>query len=133
MENKQQNIRAIFRSHPEIKSVYLFGSRATGKAVKNSDYDFAILIDEDLSKGKRFDLRLRLMAEISKALKTDAVDVVILNDLASLFFKYAIIKEGKVVYQKNDMETAEFESRTLGLYFDFQSFLEEYNRSYLNR
>lgn len=132
MENENK-ICAIFELYPEIKSVYLFGSRAMGKAVKNSDYDFAILVDENLSKGKRFNLRLKLMAELSRAFKTDAVDVVILNDLVSLFFKYAIIKEGKVVYQRNDLETAEFESRTLGLYFDFQPFLEEYNRSYLNR
>lgn len=116
-----------------VKSVYFFGSRVTGKAVKNSDYDFAVLFDDTTSKEDRFDLKLKLMVKLLKAVKTDAVDLVVLNDLPSLFFRYIIIKEGKLIYQKNDLETVEFESRTLGLYFDFRPFLEEYNRSYLNR
>lgn len=126
-------LKPLFKSFSVVKSVYFFGSRVTGKAVKNSDYDFAVLFDDATSKEDRFDLKLKLMAKLSKALKTDAVDLVVLNDLPSLFFRYIIIKEGKLIYQKNDLETAEFESRTLGLYFDFRPFLEEYNRSYLNR
>lgn len=124
-------LKPLFMSFLVVKSVYFFGSRVTGKAVKNSDYDFAVLFDDATSKEDRFDLKL--MVKLSKALKTDAVDLVVLNDLPSLFFRYIIIKEGKLIYQKNDLETAEFESRTLGLYFDFRPFLEEYNRSYLNR
>lgn len=126
-------LKPLFKSFSIVKSIYFFGSRATGKAVKNSDYDFAVLLDDATSKEDRFDLKLKLMAKLSKALKTDAVDLVVLNDLPSLFFRYIIIKEGRLIYQKNDLETAEFESRTLGLYFDFRPFLEEYNRSYLNR
>lgn len=124
-------LESIFKSLPAVKSVYIFGSRATGKVVKNSDYDFAVLFDSSLPKENRFDLKLKLMTKLSCALGTDAVDVVVLNDLSSLFFKYIIIKEGKLIYQKSDLSTAEFESRTLGLYFDFRPFMEEYNRNYL--
>lgn len=126
-------LKSIFKSVPAVKSAYIFGSRATGKAVKNSDYDFAVLFDGSLSKENRFDLKLELMAKLSRALRTDAVDVVVLNDVSSLFFKYIILKEGKSIYQKSDLETAEFESRALGLYFDFRPFMEEYSRNYLMR
>lgn len=126
-------LKSIFKSVPAVKSAYIFGSRVTGKAVKNSDYDFAVLFDGSLSKENRFDLKLELMAKLSRALRTDAVDVVVLNDVSSLFFKYIILKEGKSIYQKNDLETAEFESRALGLYFDFRPFMEEYSRNYLMR
>lgn len=124
-------LKSVFKSLSAVKSAYIFGSRATGKAVKNSDYDFAVLLDSSLSKGNRFDLKLELMAKLSRALGMDAVDVVVLNDVSSLFFKYIILKEGKLIYQKNDLETAEFESRTMGLYFDFSPFMEEYGRNYL--
>ena len=124
-------IKSIFESFLAVKSAYIFGSRVAGKAVKNSDYDFAVLFGDGTSKEDRFDLKLKLMAKLSSALGTDAVDVVILNDLSSLFFKYIIIKEGKLMYQKSELEAAEFESRTLGLYFDFIPFMEEYNRNYL--
>lgn len=126
-------LKSIFKSVSVVKSAYIFGSRATGKTVKSSDYDFAVLFDSNLSKENRFDLKLELMAKLSRALRTDAVDVVVLNDVSSLFFKYIILKEGKSIYQKSDLETAEFESRALGLYFDFRPFMEEYSRNYLMR
>lgn len=47
--SNNNKICAVFKIHPEIKSVYLFGSRATGKVVKNSDYDFS-LFKKDIIK-----------------------------------------------------------------------------------
>jgi predicted nucleotidyltransferase len=42
--NQQElaNILSIFRNHPEIKKVILFGSRAKGTARPNSDIDLAV-------------------------------------------------------------------------------------------
>lgn len=36
-----KKIISIFNSYPEIKLVYLFGSRVSGKESALSDYDFA--------------------------------------------------------------------------------------------
>lgn len=132
LEINEPVLISIFKKDPVVRSVYFFGSRAVKRSVKNSDYDFAVLVDNKISKEERIDLRLALMDDLSKVFKVD-VDVIVINDLTSLFFKYSIIKEGKIIYQKNDVETAEFESRIMGLYFDFQPFLEMYNRAYLNR
>ncbi|MFN3740167.1 MAG: nucleotidyltransferase domain-containing protein, partial [Thermodesulfovibrionales bacterium] len=38
-------IKSIFADYPEIKLVYLFGSRAKGIAGQLSDYDFAVYCD----------------------------------------------------------------------------------------
>ena len=72
------------------------------------------------------------MGEISKIFKKN-VDVVVLNDIRSLYFKYIIIKEGKIIYKETDLSPVDFESKTLGIYFDFRPFLEDYNKAYVKR
>ena len=89
----------IFKKEQSVKLVYLFGSRATGKIGALSDYDFAVYLDEKNSK-KRFDLRLKLMGEISLKLKTDNIDLIILNDIDGPELKYNIIKEGILLMEK---------------------------------
>ena len=61
------------------------------------------------------------MGAISKIFKKE-VDIIVLNDIRSLFFKYIIMKEGKIIYQENEASVADFESKTLGMYFDFRPF-----------
>ena len=119
----------IFKDHP-ISAAYIFGSTAMETRSQESDVDIAVLLDKRLSKKARFALRLKLMEKIARALKKEA-DVVVLNDVASLFFKYVIISEGKVVYQKDESERADFECRLMGIYFDYQPFLELYNDNYV--
>ena len=79
--------------------MYFLGSRATGVAGPLSDYDFAFYINER-NKKKLFDIKFILMHKISRLLKTDNVDVVILNLTESPELKYNIIKEGELIYEK---------------------------------
>lgn len=113
-----------------VEFAYMFGSAATGNATLKSDIDIAVFMPDTLSKEERFDLRLVLMGHLSRLLKRD-VDVVALNDLLSLFFRYVIITEGRAFYEKRESRRMDFEMRTLGSYFDFQPFLEAYNRHYV--
>lgn len=124
-------LAGIFRKQP-VDFAYLFGSLATGNASKQSDIDVAIFTSGDLSKEERFALRLNLIGRLSRAVKRD-VDVVVLNDLSSLFFRYVIISEGKLLYQRSEGRRLDFENMTLGLYFDFRPFLDLYNRRYVQR
>lgn len=132
-ENIENNkdLRAIFRVN-SVVFAYLFGSQASGGSSKNSDIDIAVMLPWMVSKEERFETRLKLMSEVSKIFKKDS-DVIILNDTRSLFFKYVIIKEGKIIYQENEASEADFESKTLGMYFDFRPFLENYNNAYVKR
>jgi len=114
----------------QVGLVYLFGSRACGQANERSDYDFAVLLSPNLSKEERFELRLQLIGLFSQLTKKN-VDVVVFNDLASLFFQYVIIREGALLYQKSEEERIEFEERLLSRYFDFEPFLDQYNRQYV--
>lgn len=109
---------------------YLFGSQAHGTSGKESDTDIAILLPEHLTREQRFDTRLRLAGEISRLLHMP-VDLVILNDTASLLLRYAIITEGTTLYAISEDERITFESVTMANYFDFQPFLAEYHQHYV--
>ncbi|MBI5099550.1 MAG: nucleotidyltransferase domain-containing protein [Nitrospirae bacterium] len=118
-------ISTIRESHPEIKLVYLFGSQVTGKTGAMSDYDLAFYIDEKDIK-KLHDLKFSLMDEISRALKTDRIDLVILNLTESPELKYNIIKEGKLLFSEEPYKVL-IEPRILTEYFDFHDLLARYH------
>lgn len=65
-----------------IVSAYLFGSHAGRRAHRQSDVDVAVLLDPAVHAGAeaRFQERVRLSAWLVGELKTNLVDVVILND-----------------------------------------------------
>ena len=117
MQNSQDNYKKIFKKYPQVKLAYLFGSQANGAAGPMSDYDFAVYLDEKDS-AKRFDVRLNLMSQLGLLLKTDAVDVVVINDTESPDLKYDIIKEGKLILEKQPYKIL-IEPRILNEYFDF--------------
>ncbi|MEK6682147.1 MAG: nucleotidyltransferase domain-containing protein [Nitrospirota bacterium] len=118
-------IKPIIQSHPEIKLAYFFGSQATNKAGAMSDFDFAFYMDERDTK-KLFDLRFTLMDEIGRALKTDKVDIVILNLTESPELKYNIIKEGELIYNVEPFKVL-IEPKILNEYFDFRNLLISHN------
>ena len=125
MERGQsEKIISIFESFPGVKLVYFFGSKANGNGGPLSDYDFAVYLDEKDRK-KRFDTKLNLMKELSRALGTDAVDVVIFNDTESSELKYGIIRDGHVIYEQEPYRVL-VEPRVMNDYFDFIYGLRKY-------
>ena len=97
--NNVKDLVSVFQLYPQVKLVYFFGSRARGKEGPMSDYDFAVYLDEKDAKS-RFETRLSLMSKLSQRIGTDKIDVVVLNDTESPELRYNIIKEGKLVYEK---------------------------------
>lgn len=118
-------IKPIFESYPEIKLVYLFGSLVSGKTGPLSDIDLAFYIDER-DKKKLFELKFKLADEISRALGTDKVDIVILNLTDSPELKYNVIKEGELIFQRDPFKVL-VEPRILNDYFDFHAILSRHN------
>ncbi|MDI6802123.1 MAG: nucleotidyltransferase domain-containing protein [Thermodesulfovibrionales bacterium] len=112
---------SIFEVYPEIKLVYLFGSRATSKYGPLSDYDFAIYFDHK-DKNRIYEIKFELFDKISRLLKTDRIDVVVLNLIESPEMKYQIIKEGRLILEKEPFKVI-VEPKILNEYFDFQKML----------
>lgn len=127
-ENRKQ-LDQILKSEP-VELAYVFGSIITKDVARDSDVDIAVLLANNLTKEKRFQTRLGLATKLARLFKKD-VDVVVINDVKSLFFKYVIIKEGRLIYQTEEVSRLDFESNLFGLYFDFQPFLDSYNRHYV--
>lgn len=125
-----EKLNKIFEKFPVIKLVYFFGSMASGQAGPLSDYDFAIYFDLKKNDGKdrnqMFEIKFKLMDELSRALGTDKIDVVILNLSEEPEFKYNIIKSGKLIYDQEPFRVL-IEPRILNEYFDFRYFMQKYN------
>ena len=121
---KLEQVKAIIKSHPEIKLAYLFGSQATGDIGPMSDYDFAFFMD-GLDSKERFDLRLKLDHELSSLLKVDMVDIVVLNDTDMPELKYAIIAEGILLHEEEPYQVL-VEPQILNEYFDFHFMLKQH-------
>jgi hypothetical protein len=120
-----KNLVRIFEKYPQIKLVYFFGSRAKGKSGPMSDYDFAFYLDERESK-KVFELKFKLNDEISRLLKTDKIDLVMLDITRSSELKYDVIKNGKLIFEREPYKVL-VEPKILNEYFDFMMMLRKYN------
>ncbi|MBF7083418.1 nucleotidyltransferase domain-containing protein [Desulfallas sp. Bu1-1] len=109
------------RKDNDIVTVYLFGSHARGNNRCTSDIDLAVLLDQNISPGKYFEKKLHLLAQATETLKTDEVDLVILNE-APVSLAYQIIRDGRVLYQKKGAkgQRVAFQTLTCDRYFDFQ-------------
>ncbi len=120
----EKKLASIFRLLPQVKLVYFFGSRASGKDGPLSDFDFAVLLDEEQPQ-KRFNTRIEILNKLSEALNTDKIDVIVLNDAKSPELKFSIIKDGKIIYEKEPYKVL-LEPKILNEYFDFMDGLRRY-------
>jgi len=124
-------LKSFFSEEEKVLFCYLFGSFACQNFNSKSDVDLAVFLEEEKNKDF-FKTRLELIANLSKLLKREA-DVVILNNAKSILFKYAILREGKLIFARDMEKMISFELRTMRDYYDFKPFSEEYNRAYIER
>lgn len=124
-EKQLESVKVIFKLYPEIKVVYFFGSKAVGEDRPLSDYDFAVHLDEK-NRRRMFAIKFELFDRLSRLLKTDKVDIVILNLTESPKLKYNIIKDGKVILDEEPFRIL-LEPKILNEYFDFHYMLTKYH------
>lgn len=132
LDKKTKELSKIFAKY-KVDFAYLFGSQTTGKAIKNSDIDIAIMLPDNIDAKKRFDIRCKIISQLSRSLENKEVEVAILNDTKSILFKFIVTKEGKLIYEKNHEKRFLFEMKTIREYCDFAPFIEKYNAAYLKR
>jgi len=113
-----------------VVALYAFGSLATGDLKPLSDLDFGILVSSKLGKQKRFDKHLDLIGKFNEVLRTDEVDLVMMND-APMRFSHNIIKSGKLLYCSNKTELSDFIEKTIKLYLDFRFFRDAFDDTFL--
>lgn len=114
----------IFEQFSEIKLVYFFGSKAAGASGPLSDYDFAVYFS-GIEEADFSDIRFQLYDKLSMLLRTDRLDIVPLNSVKSPELKYNIIKDGKLILEKEPFKVL-VEPKILNEYFDFKACLKKY-------
>jgi len=117
-DEEKKGIIDIFSKYAEVKLAYLFGSRARNENGPMSDYDFAIYLDNRDQKNI-FNIKARLLDELSRFLKTDKIDLVILDTADQSELKYDIIKDGQLLFEQEPYKVI-VEPAILNEYFDFR-------------
>jgi len=112
-----EKIKGLFNAHSCVELAYLFGSVANEKSGKLSDVDIGVYLNDALSKEERDKERLSIMSESVSLLKTDKVDVVIMND-APVSLNYEIIKCNTPLFVRNEGKRIDIEQRILSRYLD---------------
>ena len=102
-------------SHSKVLFAYLFGSLAKGTPLPLSDVDIAVFLKdgENLAESK-----LELLGKLTDILRTDEIDLVVLNK-ADLPLVMNILKNKKVIVDKEPFTRHRFESLAMRKYFDF--------------
>ena len=109
-----------FSRRAEVRFVYLFGSVASGRANRLSDVDIAIFVDpKALERDYPYGYRAEVITDLMKALGTNRIDLVVLNN-ASPFLRFRVIRYGKLVFSRAESERGAFQVRTLNEYNDLK-------------
>lgn len=123
METKTQHaLNTLFSKEPGLKLAYLFGSRAEGLADEGSDYDFAVYYD-GISKEEMASQYLSLLGSISSLLKTDDVDLVVLNNTENALLAYEIVSKGELLFYEEPYEV-NIPPKIFNMYFDHKMMLQ---------
>lgn len=117
---------------PYLKMLVLFGSRATGNTNANSDWDFAVLSDEE-----KYNLYMEehplalfelpmLIGELFK-INSDKIDIVQLNQCSWLIAHF-VARDGIYLFEKYPGEFDNFRSNSLKTESELQNFRQEQRR-----
>jgi len=126
MKEHKGKLQKLFVRYPEIKLVYLFGSQVEGKTGPLSDYDFAIYLDERTPSRRKTIISLELNGQLLSVLKTNTVDVVVLNHAIDPLLKYNAMRYGILIYEIQPYRII-VEPMIYNEYFDFQLFAKHNN------
>ncbi len=110
-------VETLLSTQPDIEFAYLFGSQATGRVTPMSDIDIAVYLTAPYAPLRQ----IELLGKLNDLLKTDDIDLVILNT-APISLRMRVIKPRQVICDNQPHQRHIFESLTMREYFDFQKF-----------
>ncbi len=116
----RNKLQPVFEKHrSSLTAVYLFGSAAKGESTPLSDLDIAVLLRSDTNIIAT-SLRFNLFADISRELRRNDIDLVILNSSSNLILQDEIIREGLVIFETDAEARDRFEEKILHSSIDFR-------------
>ncbi len=100
----------------KVEAIYLFGSYARGKVKPFSDIDVCVITERSISK----EVKEGILSNSSKK-----IDISMFWDLP-LSIRFRVIKEGKLLYKKDDLKLQRVKVDTFKAYLDFQPIIKEH-------
>ncbi|MGH8722839.1 MAG: type VII toxin-antitoxin system MntA family adenylyltransferase antitoxin [Burkholderiales bacterium] len=114
----ERRIAAALARREEVLEAYLFGSQATGLAQPHSDIDIAVYVDERRAAHSGFGYAAELTAALIAALRTNAVDVAVLNRAPPLLY-HRVLRDGRRLLSRDLRATTTREGYALSRYCDY--------------
>ena len=119
---RQAQMSTLFQTNP-VDAAYahaiVSGQRVSGKA--SEVVDIALLLLDQVRANEFFDYQMYFMSELSKALETNEIDVLILNR-ASLLQRAQVVRSWGLLYQRDQKRRVVFEARAVMDFLEFQKY-----------
>ena len=129
---KQAQLQSLFQTSP-VDAAYAQGT-ASGRKIAGSyaDLDVALLLLDKIKTSEFFDYQVYFVSELSKALETNDLDVVILNQ-ASLLQRAQVIRTWSLLFQRDHKRRVQFEARSTMEYLEFKKYDELQSKALAER
>jgi predicted nucleotidyltransferase len=114
-----QRLTARAEGDPEVLAVILFGSQARGDAGPGSDVDVCIVLDPGAPSG------LEASRKRLDHLAVSDLDVTIFQQLP-LYIRSRILREGRVVFVRDEDRLYDLAIRTCRAFEDFRPYYQRY-------
>jgi len=125
-ENIQKKITNFLEDEERIVFAYLHGSFFKEKF---RDIDLAVYLNINLSKKEILKYELHLEREISRKVNYPC-DIRVLNN-SPLSFRFSVIKNGIILFSRNECKRSDFECLSIVEYHDFNFYRNRYMGSAL--
>lgn len=132
IQTMNMELKEFFQGKKFVELAYLFGSAAKGKYRKLSDIDIGVYLSENLSQKGKNQKRLELIAGLTTLLKSDKVDLVVMNG-ASAAVNFEIIKANAPIFVRNRELKLDVEQRIMSSYLDRKFHEERLNKAFLEK
>ena len=117
VRNLFPGLTSYFSHRPDIQFAYIFCSYGLGKEKPLCDIDIAVYLTDEIPRQDFFNIRLDPISDISGILKTDEIDLVILNN-AEMLLMYQTVYSGTIIFERDKSKRIDFETRVRDRYFD---------------
>ena len=115
-------IEGVLNRFQEIEFAYLFGSFIDIERAVFRDIDVAVYVSSvsPFSAYEKMKLSLKIGRELEKVIRPRCeFDVKILN-YAPILFQYEVIKTGKVVFSRDEVDRIRYEAKVISSYLDYK-------------
>ncbi len=119
VKRRLNKLVTIIKHDSQILAIFLFGSAVRDERYEDSDVDICLLMNEDSHTSMEF------FQKRMSYLKLFNMDIQIFQQLP-LYIKIRIIKEGKILFCRNEDRLYEILFRTIQEFSDFEHIYRDY-------